>query len=398
MEKHTIRMLIFILVIALAGCQKAGGGFVYSGSIEGTEIPIQSELAGTVQTMSAAEGQTVKAGDTLARFDDKHAMLQIGEAKAAVEAAQAKWEEAKAGSRSEELSQAAAQLEQARKVTEQARSRVKGAEEQVAALTAVKDQLTHDLASANETLRYHEKRLRFTQNLYDKGDATQEQVDSLNEAVNQARMQVVNLDARIKTAEAQIAQARHETEAAVAQKDQAAAGEKAAEAKLALVRAGSTDYQLRNLLALKDQAESRLAQIELTAQKTVIASPDDGIILRKHVENREVVKAGATLYTLLKSGELKITVYVPEAHLNEVGIGQTAEIAVDAYPGSTFKGKVTRIAEKAEFTPKNVQTPDERTKMVLAVTVQVSEGSDKLKPGMPADVRFQSAVAEATAK
>lgn len=130
----------------------------------------------------------------------------------------------------------------------------------------------------------------------------------------------------------------------------------------------------------------------------MIVAPEDGVILRKLVEKGEVVKQSAALYTLLKAGELKITVYVPEAHLNEVDVGQTASIAVDAYPGSTFTGKVTRIAEKAEFTPKNVQTPDERTKLVFAVTVQVSEGLDKLRAGMPADVHFLPAGTEAAVK
>lgn len=341
--------------------------------------------------LAAAEGQLVKAGDPLARVDDKQLNLQVDEAKAAVEAAQAKWEEAKAGSRSEELMQAAAQFEQAQKGTQQALSRINSSGEQVSVLAAVKEQLSKDLASAQETLRYHEKRLNQTKNSYDNGKATQDQLDNLSETVNQARMQVNDLESRSKSTDAQIAQAQHEREAAVALKDQAAAGEKASEAKLSLVRAGNTDYQLRNLLALKDQAESKLAQMRLTAGKAVLAAPEDGTILRKLVEKGEVVKPSATLYTLLKSEELKIVVYVPEAHLNEVSVGQTAVITADAYPGQTFAGKVTRIAEKAEFTPKNVQTPDERTKMVFAVTVQVTEGLDRLKPGMPADVRFQPA-------
>lgn len=386
---------LLVGVFLLAGCQSSGEGFVYSGSIEGTEIPIQSEISGAVLMLAAVEGQIVKVGDTLAKLDDSLLNLQVDEAKAAAEAAQAKWEEAKAGSRSEELSQAAAQLEQAQKATKQAESKINSAEKQVAVQLAVKEQLSKDLASAQETLRYHEKRLNQTKNLYDNGKATQDQLDSLNETVNQARMQVNDLQARINSAEAQIAQARHEVEAAVAQKDQALAGEKAAEAKLALLRAGNTDYQLRNLLALKEQAESKLAQAQWNASKAVVKAPEDGVILRKLVEKGEIVKSSGPLYTLLKSGELKIVVYVPEAHLNEVSIGQPAAITVDAYPGATFAGKVTRIAEQAEFTPKNVQTPDERTKTVFAVTVQVSAGLDKLKPGMPADVRFQPAVSGA---
>ncbi|MBX6394898.1 MAG: HlyD family efflux transporter periplasmic adaptor subunit, partial [Alicyclobacillaceae bacterium] len=95
------------------------------------------------------------------------------------------------------------------------------------------------------------------------------------------------------------------------------------------------------------------------------------------------------LYTLLKKGELKVVIYVPEGELGRVHIGQGAQIRVDAYPGRTFRGKVATIADRAEFTPKNVQTSDERTKMVFAVTVQITEGLDVLKPGMPADVTLE---------
>ncbi|MCG6197529.1 multidrug transporter, partial [Anoxybacillus sp. LAT_38] len=72
--------------------------------------------------------------------------------------------------------------------------------------------------------------------------------------------------------------------------------------------------------------------------------------------------------------------------LGRVRPGETVGIQVDAYPGETFRGVISAVADKAEFTPKNVQTPDERTKLVFAVTIRISEGLDKLKPGMPADV------------
>lgn len=399
MSGRNVRVLVWVVsILLLAGCQTSDKAFVYSGTIEGTEIPIQSELGGSLPVLTGEEGQQVKAGELLARTDDAQVRLQVAEAKAAVEAAQAKWEEAKAGSRSEELSQAAAQLEQAQKVTQQAQAQIGSAGEQVASLNAVKEQLTKDLASIQETLRLHIKRLNQTKNAYDSGDATKDQIDTMNETVNQTQMQVNDLEARIKSTDAQIAQARHQLDAASAQRDQALAGQKAAEAKLALVQAGSTDYQLRNLLALKNQAESKLAEAQVTAGKSDITAPADGIILRKLVEKGEIVKPYAPIYTLLKAGELKIIVYVPEAQLGEVGIGQTAAISVDAYPGTAFAGKVTRISDKAEFTPKNVQTPDERTKMVFAVTVQVTDGLDKLKPGMPADVRFQAVNPEAKAK
>lgn len=208
--KRAYGMCMAILAVYLLGGCGQSSGFVYSGTIEGTEIPVQSELAGTVRVLAAAEGQLVRAGEQLARLDEQQLQLQVSEGQAAVEAVEAKWEEAKAGSRSEELAQAVAQWEQARKVTEQAQARVQSAGEQVTSQLAVKEQLSGDLTSARETMRYHEKRMNQMRNAYDNGEATQEQLDGMKEAFNQAKMQVTNLEARIKATEAQIAQADHE--------------------------------------------------------------------------------------------------------------------------------------------------------------------------------------------
>jgi HlyD family secretion protein len=152
----------------------------------------------------------------------------------------------------------------------------------------------------------------------------------------------------------------------------------------------SGDYQE----ALLNQAKARQNQIQYQLEKTNIASPVEGIILHRHMEIGEIVKPGATVFTVLKKGELQVVVYVPEANLNQVKVGQEATIKVDAYPDQSFTGKITHISNKAEFTPKNVQTPEERTKMVFAVTIKVTKGINELKPGMPADVTFPTATSE----
>ncbi|UCG26186.1 MAG: efflux RND transporter periplasmic adaptor subunit, partial [Chloroflexota bacterium] len=98
---------------------------------------------------------------------------------------------------------------------------------------------------------------------------------------------------------------------------------------------------------------------------------------------------GAALFTLADLDQVTLTVYVPEAELGKVALDQEVEVTVDAYE-QVFPGRVTHIASQAEFTPKNVQTQDERVHMVFAVKIQLDNPDHQLKPGMPADAIFSS--------
>lgn len=381
----SLSLVMLLANVSLWGCGQSQAT-VYSGSIEGTEIPVQSEVSGTVKELPVAEGSVVKKGQLLLQLDDRQYQLQVQEAQAAVDAALAAFNDAKAGSRAQEIAQAMAGVDQAKAQVEQAADKAKGAAEQVKALQASQAQVESSLQGAQATLAYQQKQLARLQSLLQSGAASQQQVDQAQEAVNQAQTQVNNLQAQWQTIAAQIRQAQAEQAAAVSQQWSAAAAERSAQAKLDLLQAGATDAHLQQLLAQKKQADAKLAQAKLQLSKTRILAPEDGVLLRKNVESGQVVQTGATLFTLLKKGELKVVIYVPEAQLNQVKTGQEATIRVDAYPNQSFAGKVTTISDQAEFTPKNVQTPDERSKMVFAVTIQLTSGLDQLKAGMPADV------------
>jgi HlyD family secretion protein len=110
--------------------------------------------------------------------------------------------------------------------------------------------------------------------------------------------------------------------------------------------------------------------------------------MTRNAQPGSVFNAGATLLTLTRLDELTITVYVPEDRVGEVSLGQAAEVAVDSFPGVTFKATVIYISDQAEFTPRNVQTVAGRKNTVFAVKLTLKDTSGKLKPGMPADVTF----------
>lgn len=135
-------------------------------------------------------------------------------------------------------------------------------------------------------------------------------------------------------------------------------------------------------------SRASLRTAELRLKDTVLYAPVTGMVLRKNVEAGEIVSPGTPIYTI---GDLEhpwVKVYVKENKLGLVKLGQRAELKTDSYPGKAYEGIVTYISSEAEFTPKNVQTQEERVKLVFGVKVSVKNVNDELKPGMPADVRI----------
>ena len=110
--------------------------------------------------------------------------------------------------------------------------------------------------------------------------------------------------------------------------------------------------------------------------------------MTRNAEPGSVVNAGAALLTLARLDELTITVYVPEDRVGEVSLGQTADVSVDSFPDVVFTSAVSYISDQAEFTPRNVQTVSGRKNTVFAIKLKLNDTSEKLKPGMPADVAF----------
>ncbi|HET6363906.1 MAG TPA: efflux RND transporter periplasmic adaptor subunit, partial [Nitrospirota bacterium] len=135
-------------------------------------------------------------------------------------------------------------------------------------------------------------------------------------------------------------------------------------------------------------SRASLKTAEVRFKDAVIYAPLNGVVIRKNIEEGETVGAGTAVFTI---GDLEnpwIKVYVKEDKLGFVKLGQKAEIRVDTYPMKSYEGTVTYISSEAEFTPKNVQTQEERVKLVFGVKVSVKNQNDELKPGMPADVRI----------
>ena len=159
-----------------------------------------------------------------------------------------------------------------------------------------------------------------------------------------------------------------------------------AEQTLQKMRRGSRPEEIEAARARRDQASAQLALAQKKLGDAVVVSPVGGTILNRFVERGEFVGMGSALVRVANLEQMDIMIYVPETNLPRVTIGQTARITVDAFKDRSFEGRVVFISPTAEFTPKNIQTKDERTKLMFGVKVRVVNTDGALKAGIPADV------------
>ncbi len=119
-----------------------------------------------------------------------------------------------------------------------------------------------------------------------------------------------------------------------------------------------------------------------------IYAPSDGFVSKKFIEEGENAVMGGSLLRLSNLETVNLVIYIPETELAKVKLGQEADITIDAFKDKNYKGKIIFISPEAEFTPKNIQTPDERTKLVFAIKIEIPNPQFELKPGLPADAKI----------
>ena len=350
----------------------------FSGNIELTEVDIAFRIPGRIQELSLKEGDSVKAGTVIARLDTaqlrsqkeqvKAARLslearlrqvsttidlqeqtvegQIEQRQAELRNAEAMLEELLAGSRTQEIEQAQAALERARTEYQTAerdwmRAETLFRDEDISA--AAHDQARFRFESAKAALRQAEEGL----SLVKEGPRA--------ERIEAARAQVRRAKAGLRLAEAgrlEVKRTRQEREARVAE------------------------------LA---QVDAELGVIQAQLDDSVAVSPVDGVVLVKSAERGEVIAAGSTILTVGDIEHPWLRGYVSETDLGRIKLGMPVKVMTDSFPGKVYKGKISFISSEAEFTPKQIQTPEERVKLVYRIKVDVENPNHELKSNMPAD-------------
>jgi len=400
-HRLTVCLMLVTIGLWLTACtaRPANGSITASGFIEGDEVVIASAVGGRVAEVLVEEGDEVAAGQVLVRLDDALLQTQRAEALAAVAAAEANLARVRAGARPAEreaaraaLAQAEAERDGALRALEHARQALSDPQE----LNAQIAQAETDVALAEQELETARADLNQTEMLYtvydDQGgdvertwslnvqaaraavEAAQARLDGANRYLNALygiRARPLALQAQLHAAEAAAQAAEAAVAVAQAAVDQAEAGPTPEEVALA-------QAQLHQAQAALGLVDAQLAQLTLTA-------PISGTVTSRSIHAGETAVAGGTLLTLANLDQVTLVLYIPENRIGQVEVGQPVEVTVDSFPGRTFVGHVTTIAREAEFTPRNVQTQEERVNLVFAVKVTIPNPDHALRPGMPAD-------------
>ena len=340
------------------------------GNIEATDADVAFKIPGRVATRPIDEGQWAEAGQTVATLETADLRAELALRQAEREAARAALDELNAGSRQEEKDAAAAAMQKAYFVAEELATGSRKQQKDIA--------LDEYEAAKAEALRL-ERELGRAADLVERNVVAQEQYDRAKAAYNIAARRLGQAGQQLSLA---LEGARIE------QVDQAFAALDQAIANYDLVMAGPRKEDIR-------QGEARLAQavaaVQLAETKigyATLAAPLSGVVLSKNIEPGEYVAPGTPVITI---GDLKnvwLRAYITEEDLARVKVGQEARVSIGSRRGTTYAGRVSFIAAKAEFTPKNVQTEKERVKLVYRVKIDIKNDNMELKPGMPADAEI----------
>lgn len=221
--------------------------------------------------------------------------------------------------------------------------------------------------------------------------ARTEEIEAMEEVVNRARVNFENAQKhfeRIKNLYEGDVATQEQFDNAKALFESSKAQYEEAKRKLDVLKKGAREEEIKSAFANYNRAVAQVGAIKIQLEKSKVTSPISGFVVEKFVELGEFVSPGTPVAKIADLDKVYIRIYVLEKELGLVKLGDTVDVKIDSYPDRVFKGTVIFISPKAEFTPKNVQTKDERVKLVYAVKVKVKNENGIFKPGMPADVEI----------
>lgn len=393
-----------------------------NGTLEATEIQISSEVAGRIEKVSFEEGDKIKINQLLAIVNDDIYKTQVLQAKANFFANQSKYQSLKVGARKEEVDQAALLKEQSEKLLLGSNKTYYDSKEIYENRSIYKQQLDtadtqyktsksqYETAKANleqlkSSFKVTKSNLARTKDLYNKQSISTQQLDTVQnqfdivsaqlkmaeQNLNQSKTLMDGAERNFKNVQniyENRAQQKLQLHSAEVQKEVAESNLEISKKKLDLIKAQAKKEDLESLKSVTLQADAgvKLAQIQL--DKTKVKSNVEGIVITKSVEKGEVVNQGSLIATIADLSKIWLRVYVPEYQVNLLKIGQSVNIKTDSSPNKIFTGKIIQISSKAEFTPRNVQTKEERVNQVFGVKIAIANNNLELKAGVPADVEI----------
>ncbi|MBS1518073.1 MAG: efflux RND transporter periplasmic adaptor subunit [Bacteroidetes bacterium] len=315
-----LNLLILYTGFNFAGCNgdQVNNEISGSGNIEATDVVISSRTPGQIENILVKEGDLVKKDDILFLIDHDLLDIQLRQANAAAEQADAQLKLLIQGSRIEDI-----------RIAEEA------------------------VNSAEISLSQSEADLERMKNLYESNSSTKKQYDDAN------TLYELNKN-RLATAEETLKKIKN-----ISRKE---------------------DIESARANLKRNQANADL--IVKNIEDCTVRSPLEGIVTKKLAEEGEFVTTGSSILNIADLKVVDLFIYITEEVLGKIKIGQKAEVTNDTYPGKKYIGEVIYISPEAEFTPKNIQTKEERTKLVFGVKIRIPNDSYDLKSGMPADAKI----------
>ena len=326
-------VLALIATLAVTACAETPPDNILraSGHVEATDVQVAPEVGGRLIELRVGEGDRVTAGDVIARVDTRDTELQVQRLRAERAGADAQLRLLQAGSRREDIAQAQAQV----------------------------DAAAADVTAIEAELKSGELDLRRFEALLEKNAGSQKQRDDASARVNVAR-----------------------------ERQRAAADRvRAARETLARLEAGARREEIDAARARVAVVDAQLAASEKAIADAQVIAPIAGVVTQKLADAGEVIARGTPLAVVTDLDRAWANIFVPEPAVPRIALGQDATLRTDA-GGAAIQGKVTYISPRAEFTPRNVQTAEERSKLVYRIKVTVDNRQGVLKQGMPVDAEL----------
>jgi len=372
-----MRRLVPLFLLAAIGGAYIGYRFYlshlpyeWSGTVEVKTVGVGSRAGGRVKEVLVREGARVAAGQPLVVLEPGDLEAQRLMAEGQLAEAQANLDKLKKGSRPEEIDQARARAQNADAALAQTRTgsrkeEIGAAEERLAANQAALDKAALDADRA--------------QRLFAQGAIAQAELDGAASALRSAKAQ---RNAQAQVLEQLRAGARSEEIA------QASARQREAQASANLVVAGARVEDIAAAAARVKQAQGRLDQVNVLLGELTVRSPHAARVETLDLRAGDLLAPNATAARLFEEGELYVRIYVPETELGRIRVGQVVPVIVDTFGDRKFNGVVESISDVGEYSPRNLQTADERADQVFATRIQLREGADALRAGMAAFIEI----------
>jgi multidrug resistance efflux pump len=338
------------------------------GIVEVQEVRLSSKIGGRIEQLFVREGDMLQPGQKLVSIEVPELRAQREQVQAQIDAAQADLDKAIAGPRKEEIRAAAAtvQLQQAQYDQVVAGNRI----EQIEQAQADVEALEADFQTAQQDLNRERSLLAkgaSAQATYDAAFGKYGRLQGQLEAA-QAKLVLLEKGSRVE----EVAQSKAELAKAQANYD--------------LLLAGTRKEDIEAARAAVAQLKGKLQEVDANLAESTVVAPERAVLEVLSVRPGDIVAPNAPVARVLRADDMWVRAYVPEPALGFVRLNEQVAVTIDTYPDKRFTGVVTQIASESEFTPRNIQTIDERHNQVFAIKVRIDDPHGIFKSGMAATV------------